>query len=57
MRVKKDINEVMENGNVILAKEKARASCHLVRAHFRPHSWDSEENDWICFIAVLEFTM
>lgn len=21
----------MENGNVILAKEKARASCHLVR--------------------------
>lgn len=45
MRVKKDINEVMENGNVILAKEKARASCHLVRAHFRPHSRDSEEND------------
>lgn len=24
MRVRKDINEVMENGDVILAKEKAR---------------------------------
>lgn len=53
MRAKGDINEVMENGNVILAKEKARASCHLVRAH----SQDSKENDWTCFIAVLEFNM
>lgn len=29
----------MENGDVILAKEKARASCHLVKAH----SQDSKE--------------
>lgn len=33
MRIKKDINEVMENGDAVLAKEKARASCHLVRTH------------------------
>lgn len=33
MRIKKDINEVMENGDAVLSKEKARASCHLVRTH------------------------
>lgn len=39
MRIKKDINEVMENGDAVLAKEKARASCHLVRMH----SWNQKK--------------
>lgn len=48
--VQKDINEVMENRNIILAKEKARASCHLVRAY----SQGPKENDSTRTTAVLE---
>lgn len=48
-----DVNEVMETGDVILAEEKARASCQVVRVH----SQHLKENDWTCFTAILEYNI